>query len=65
MRYLVQFIIPALIFAGVVYFVMRWRRGADDTDTAGQSDTVSFIVILTLGALVALGAAWALVALLE
>ena len=50
MRYLVQFVIPALIFIGVVYaFSRRQRAPASDHD-----DTSSiFLTILVIGAVVA------------
>jgi hypothetical protein len=49
-RYLVQFVIPALIFIGVVYAFSRRRRSSasdeDDTSTI-------FLTILVIGAVVA------------
>lgn len=50
MRYLVQFLIPALIFLGVVWAVSRRRRVAhgDHDDT-----TATFLTILVIGAVVA------------
>ncbi len=50
MRYLVQFVIPALIFLGVVYAVTRSRRQPQ----TGQDDGAAvFITILVIGAVVA------------
>jgi hypothetical protein len=63
MRYLIQLLVPALMFVGVVYLLTRQRRrggvGSGDTGETG-SDTAAFVVILALGAVVALGAAWLL-----
>ncbi len=50
-RYLIQFVIPALIFLGVVYAVTRHRRrqaSGDGDDTAG-----TYLAILVIGAVVA------------
>jgi uncharacterized membrane protein len=62
MRYVIQLLIPALLFAGVVYLLMRQRRGSTQARTAGEprSETAAFLVILTLGAVVALAAAYVL-----
>lgn len=59
MRYLVQFLIPALIFIGVVYLLTRPRRQDGERGAAPTegSDTGAFIAILALGAIVALGTA--------
>lgn len=67
MRYVIQLLIPALIFVGVVYLLTRQRRRdrVESADPAAGSDTVAFIVILALGAVVALGAAYALRSTLE
>jgi len=58
MRYLVQFIVPALIFVGVVYLLARRRREAarasEQQAASGGSDTGAFLVILALGAAVAI-----------
>lgn len=66
MRYLAQFVIPALIFVSVVYLLTRGRRHQsarqDQTDHR-HSDTAAFLVILGVSAVVALGTAYALVAL--
>lgn len=68
MRYLVQFVVPALIFVGVVYWLGRRRRAeavrsADDR-APGGSDTGAFLAILALGAVVAIAAFIALQALI-
>jgi hypothetical protein len=64
MRYLVQFIVPALIFVGVVYLLGRRRREAgsrrDAEAPAGGSDVMAVLAILTLGAAVAIATALAL-----
>jgi hypothetical protein len=57
MRYLIQFVVPALIFVGVVYLLAQRRRQSmrDQDDSAeGGSDTGAFLVILALGAAVAI-----------
>lgn len=64
MRYLVQFIVPALIFVGVIYLLARRRReaqgqAAPDAPQRG-SDTAAFLVILALGTAVAIAAFLAL-----
>ena len=64
MRYLVQFIVPALIFVGVVYLLGQRRReqtgrGQAQESDAG-SDTAAFLAILALGAAVAIGTAFAI-----
>jgi hypothetical protein len=64
MRYFVQFLVPALIFAGVVYVLMR-RRRQDATRSLEEgrppaSDTGPFIAILVVSAAVALGTAFLL-----
>jgi hypothetical protein len=49
-RYLVQFVIPALIFIGVVYAFSRRRRSS----ASDQDDTSTiFLTILVIGAVVA------------
>jgi hypothetical protein len=63
MRYLVQFLIPIVIFIGVVYILTRQRRRsrAETGDGSGDSsDAPMFIAILVISALVALGTAYAL-----
>ncbi|MAT83039.1 MAG: hypothetical protein CMD39_02005 [Gammaproteobacteria bacterium] len=65
MRYLVQLLIPALIFAGVLYALTRQRRGgARSESAAGDSDTGAFLVILVVSGAVALGTAWLMLELL-
>ncbi len=55
MRYLVQFLIPALIFLGVLYIVTKKRRAqAEGDDTRG-----TFLLILVIGAAVAVAALFA------
>ena len=50
MRYLVQFVIPALIFFGVVYAVTRRRR---QPNTGHDDGAGVFLTILVIGAVVA------------
>ena len=56
MRYMVQFLVPGLIVVMVVYLLARTKRGQDEAnaDDAGNSDTGTFILILVVGASVAL-----------
>ena len=50
MRHLVQFVLPALIFIGVVYaFSRRQRARASDQDNTASI----FLTILVIGAVVA------------
>lgn len=64
MRYLVQFIVPALIFVGIVYLLGRRRRAQTAAGQAPESghgsDTAAFLAILALGAAVAIGTAYAI-----
>jgi hypothetical protein len=64
MRYLVQLLVPALIFVGVVYLLTRRRRQdvmqSRDADRPPSSDTGAFIAILVVSAAVALGTAYLL-----
>ena len=71
MRYLAQFLIPALIVIAVVYLASRSRRQAPPGREPGQpaagasagtpaGDTATFIVILVVGAAVAVGTFFAL-----
>ncbi len=55
MRYLVQFLVPALIVVVVVYLLARTKRGQDEAadGSEGSSDTGTFIFILVVGATVA------------
>lgn len=56
MRYLVQFLIPALIFLGVVYVVTKKKRAqSEDDDTRN-----TFLVILVIGAVVAVAILFAI-----
>ena len=64
MRYLIQLVIPALIFVGVVYLLSRRSDGGRDPD-ANASDSGVFLIILTLGAIVAVATAFALQSLWE
>ena len=50
MRYLFQFLVPALIFVGVVFAVTRTRRSSGPESDDG---TGTFLVILVVGAVVA------------
>ncbi len=63
MRYFIQLIIPAVIFVGVVYLLTRQRgqrRAEDSAEASGGSDIGAFLLILALGAAVAIGTAFAL-----
>ena len=53
MRYLVQFLVPALIVVVVVYLLARTKRGQDETGDGENSDTGTFVLILVVGATVA------------
>jgi len=55
MRYLAQFLVPALIVVVVVYLLARTKRGQDETgeDAGSGNDTGTFILILIVGATVA------------
>lgn len=58
MRYLIQFVIPAAIFLGVVYAVSRRRRHQAH---GGNDDTAStFLAILVVGAVVAVASLFVL-----
>jgi len=50
MRYLIQFVIPALIFLGVVYAVTRRKRQPNHEQDDGAA---VFLTILVIGAVVA------------
>ncbi|MDA1074844.1 MAG: hypothetical protein O3A63_08825 [Proteobacteria bacterium] len=50
MRYLVQFAIPVLIFATVVYFAMRVKKRSDSKEDDGR---LMFALILAVGAILA------------
>ncbi|MCZ6709232.1 MAG: hypothetical protein O7B25_02595 [Gammaproteobacteria bacterium] len=64
MRYLIQLLIPALIFIVVVYLAIRGgrvRSSKAQTTAEGDSfDTGMFILILVIGAMVAVGVVFAL-----
>lgn len=64
MRHLIQLIIPALIFVGVVYLLSR-QRGRQRENTGDASDIGAFLIILALGAIVAVAIAFALQSLWE
>jgi hypothetical protein len=55
MRYLVQLVIPALIFVGVLWMLTRQQRAR--AAPAEGSDTAAFVVILLVSGAVALGTA--------
>ena len=50
MRYLIQFVIPALIFLGVIYAVTR-RRSQPSSEQDNSASV--FLMILVIGAVVA------------
>ena len=64
MRYLIQLLIPALIFIGVVYLVMRARRSRSvDQQTNAEDDDGDkgmLILIIVAGAMVVVGVVFAL-----
>lgn len=62
MRYLIQFIVPALVVVGVVYLLRSRRReaAARGDEPGSGSDALTVLAILTLGAAVAIGTALAL-----
>lgn len=59
MRYLIQFLIPVLILVVVVYLLARTKSGQDEA-SEGARDTGMFILILVVGATVAVAAFFAL-----
>jgi hypothetical protein len=67
---MIQFLIPALIVVGVVYLLARTKRGQDEAlhdrtdDSPESSDTGTFILILVVGATVAVLSFFLLQALL-
>lgn len=65
MRYLVQFLIPALIFVGVVYALTRRRPGGEQSESDADSDAPAFVIILLISGAVALGTAYLLFTLME
>lgn len=58
MRYLLQLIVPALIFVVVLVALTRRRR-----EPSGGSDTGTFLGILAISAVVAVATAWLMVSL--
>lgn len=62
MRHLVQFLIPALIFAGVLFLLTRGRR-SNNVERDRDSDTGAFIIILVVSATVAISTAFMLQAM--
>jgi hypothetical protein len=66
MRYLAQFLVPALIVVAVVYLLAKAKRGQDETEQgAPASDTGTFILILVVGATVAVLSFFVLQAVLD
>lgn len=63
MRLIIQLLIPALIFAGVMYLLTR--RGRPRDVSARTSDTGAFVAILAVSAAVALATAWLLMSVWE
>ena len=57
MRYLVQLVIPLLIFLAVLVFATRRHRRS--REATGTGDFGMFITILIIGAVAAIGIAWA------
>ena len=55
MRYVVQFLIPALIFLGVLFVVTRKKRAQAEGDDSKNT----FLLILVIGAAVAVAALFA------
>ena len=55
MRYVVQFLIPALIFLGVIYIVTKKKRSQTEDDNTKNT----FLVILVIGAAVAVAVLFA------
>lgn len=54
MRYLAQLLVPALIIVTVVYLLARTKRGQDETrEGTDGSDNGTFLLILVVGATVA------------
>jgi len=50
LRYLIQFVIPALIFLGVIYAVTRRKRQPHHEQDDGSA---TFLAIIVIGAVVA------------
>ncbi len=61
MRYLVQFVVPILIFVAAVVFATQRRKksGARAAGAEPASDFGMFLAILVVGAAAAVGIAWA------
>jgi len=53
MRYLAQLLVPALIVVAVVYLLANTKRGQDETRNGNGSDNGTFVLILVVGAIVA------------
>lgn len=54
MRYLAQLLVPALIVVAVVYLLAHTKRGQDENrDGSDGSDNGTFVLILVVGAVVA------------
>jgi len=65
MRYPIQLLIAALIFIGLVYLVMRKRQGRFEkpqsaAEANSDGDRSIFVLILVIGAMVAVGVVFAL-----
>lgn len=60
MRYLIQFVVPALILLAVIAIVSRSRRQGDDEDGRGV-----FLVLLVIGAVAAVAILFAIQGYLE
>jgi multisubunit Na+/H+ antiporter MnhB subunit len=63
MRYFIQFLIPAIILVAVVYLLGRNRRASGEDEDRGR-ETATFILILVVGASVAVMSFFALEAFL-
>ncbi|MDE0271600.1 MAG: hypothetical protein OXP11_10385 [Gammaproteobacteria bacterium] len=60
MRYLIQFVVPALILLAVIAIVSQCRRQGDDEDGRGV-----FLVLLVIGAVAAVAILFAIQGYLE
>lgn len=66
MRYLAQLLVPALIVVAVVYLLARTKQGQDEAREAGDgSENTTFVLILVVGAAVAVLAFFAMQAVLS
>ena len=63
MRYLIQFLVPALIVFAALYMANRRHRQA--VVESGSSETGTVILIIVIGSLVAVGVTFALGSYLE